>query len=57
MFLKKNGDSEKSEAYLPQSPPRKKRKKKKNKNTQQLHSLNLFRASSLLPIIGLNSGL
>ena len=57
MFLKKNGDSEKSEAYVPQSPPRKKRKKKKNKNTQQLHSLNLFRASSLLPIIGLNSGL
>ena len=57
MFLKKNGDSEKGEAYLPQSPPRKKRKKKKNKNTQQLHSLNLFRASSLFPIIGLNSGL
>ena len=31
MFLKKNGESEKSEAYLPQSPPRKKKEKKEER--------------------------
>ena len=31
MFLKKNGESEKSEAYLPHSPPEKKGKKRRTK--------------------------